>query len=134
VILTAPDNSSYAGLDVHHQAATLSGTAPSFSYTETGTPSGGAPRLVFTMSNGDQIVEYAYPAAADGTTVNTAGQFDVQNGPSGYHYNMSWADVVGLEQQQGAKVTSEQVVSDTYTGPTTVIITSLNDGTAQLIG
>jgi hypothetical protein len=41
-------------------------------------------------------------------------------------------DITG--SRRGQKVTSEQVVSGTYTGPTTVIITSLNDGAAQLIG
>jgi hypothetical protein len=133
VILTAPDNSSYAGFDVHHRAASLPAAKPSFTYTETGSPSGGAPRLVFTMSNGDQVMEYAAAPAADGTTVNTASQFDVYGGPSGYQYNASWATITG-QLEKGQHITSEQVVSDTYTGPTSVTITSLNDGTAQLIG
>ena len=127
-----PDSASYSGLTVHHTAKALPGTAPTFSYTELGTPSGGAPRVVFTMSNGDQVTEYATPAVADGTTVNVAGQFDVQNGPSGYLYNVPWTQVLSLEAGQTIK--SEQLVSDTYTGPTFVVITGWNDGTATLIG
>jgi hypothetical protein len=127
-----PDNASYSGLTVHNAAKALPGTAPSFSYTELGAPSGGAPRVVFTMSNGDQVTEYATPTVADGTTANVAGQFDVQNGPSGYHYNVPWTQVLSLESGQTIK--SEQLVSDTYTGPTFVVVTGWNDGTATLIG
>jgi hypothetical protein len=127
-----PNNASYSGLTVHHTAKELPKTAPTFSYTELGTPSGGAPRVVFTMSNGDQVTEYATPAVADGTTANVAGQFDVQNGPSGYHYNVPWTQVLSMEAGQTIK--SEQLVSDTYTGPTFVVITGWNDGTATLIG
>ena len=127
-----PDNASYSGLTVHNTAKALPSTAPTFSYTELGTASGGAPRVVFTMSNGDQVTEYATPTVADGTTANVAGQFDIQNGPSGYHYNVPWTQVLSMEAGQTIK--SEQLVSDTYTGPTFVVITGWNDGTATLIG
>jgi len=132
VALNVPDNGSYAGFNVHRFPAHLPAERPSFSYTETGSPSGGAPRLVFEMSNGDTVIEYAATPVADGTTVNTAGQFDVYGGPSGYQYNEPYGSVTSEEAAK--TVTAVFLVSDSYTGAHAETVTSVDDGGVQLVG
>jgi hypothetical protein len=133
VIITAgPDAGSYGGFEVHHFNTSLPTHAPSFTFTEAGTPCPSAPRLVFVMSNGDKIQVNNYTPTADGQTVNQAATYDIYAGPhSGW--NLSWDTI--LQDEQGQKVTAESLVSDTYlNAPNTVIVTGLNDGTATLVG
>jgi hypothetical protein len=128
--LSVPDNSSYAGADLHHVISTLPVTAPTFTYTEAGTVNGGAPRLIIAMANGDNIEVVDY-TAADGTG-NVAGSYDVFGGPSGFHYSASWADVRALEGN-GA-VSDVYLVSDAYQGGHTDTITLLQFDGTQYVG
>lgn len=128
--LSVPDNSSYAGADLHHVISTLPGTQPSFTYTEAGTVNGGAPRLIIAMANGDNIEVVDY-TATDGTG-NVASSNDVYGGPSGYHYNVSWTDVQGLEP--GVAVSDVYLVSDAYQGGHTDTITQLQFNDTEYLG
>ena len=130
VTLSVPDNNSYAGFNVHHFPTTLDAGASSFAYSESGSATGGAPRMVFEMSNGDTVIEYAYPVTTDGTTLNTAGQWDIYG--SSYRYNVP-ADSV-TSDEAGATVQSEFMVSDSYTGAHSEVITSLTENGNILIG
>jgi hypothetical protein len=128
--LSVPDNNSYAGADLHHVISTLPTTAPAFTYTEAGTVNGGAPRLIIAMANGDNIEVVDYAAA--GGTGNQASSYDVYGGPSGYHYNASWADVQALESN-GA-VSDVYLVSDAYQGGHTDTITQLQFNGTNYLG
>lgn len=126
--LSVPDNSSYAGADLHHVISTLPDTAPFFTYTEAGTVNGGAPRLIIAMTNGDNIEVVDYTAAGG---PNMASSYDVY-GPGGFHYNVSWADVQTLEA--GVAVSDVYLVSDAYQGGHTDTITQLQFNDTQYLG
>jgi hypothetical protein len=128
--LSVPDNSSYAGADLHHVISTLPDAPPSFTYTEAGTINGGAPRLIIAMANGDNIEVVDY-TAADGAD-NGANSYDVYGGPSGYHYNASWADVQTLEGDNA--VSDVYLVSDAYQGGHTDTITQLQFNDTHYLG
>lgn len=128
VILSVPDNSSYAGFSVHHFPAMLPASEPTFAYSETGAFSSSAPRLVFIMSNGDIAIEYSPVQGSDGSNLH----WDIYGGPSGFHYNAGYATVQSLEA--GNTVTQEFMVSDAYNGGHTDTVTSLIEDGQSLIG
>ncbi len=128
--LQVPDNSSYAGADLHHVISTLPATAPTFTYTEAGTLNGGAPRMIIAMANGDNIEVVDYTAAVG--TGNVATSYDVYGGPSGFHYNISWSDLQALET--GTAVSDVYLVSDAYQGGHTDTITQLQFNGNQYLG
>jgi hypothetical protein len=88
--LDVPDGSSYAGISLHHVSDTLPDSEPGFVFYETGTVSGGSPRLVIASTDACYAVEYAYPETAD--TWNPASQWDLM-GTCGFVYNATWAGV-----------------------------------------
>lgn len=128
--LTVPDNSSSAGADLHHVISTLPVTAPDFTYTEAGIVNGGAPRLIIAMANGDKIEVVDY-TATDGSG-NVARSYDVYGGPSGFHYNFSWAQVRALEGSTA--VSDVYLVSDAYQGGHAETITQLQFNGHQYLG
>ena len=75
VRLDVPDPDSYAGFEIKHAPAALPQQAPSFALLETGTHSGGSPRLVIESAGGCVATEYALTASA--TTWTTASQWDL---------------------------------------------------------
>ncbi|HUY44905.1 MAG TPA: hypothetical protein VMV92_04165 [Streptosporangiaceae bacterium] len=117
--IAVPDTSSYAGADLHHILSSLPDDPPSFSFTETGTASGGAPRLVIASANGCYAVEYALTPYSD---TMTATQWDLM-GTCGFQYNAGWAGVQAAFT--GTTVQDAYVVSDSYTDGHTDTITSL---------
>jgi hypothetical protein len=107
--LNVPDSSSYAGIDLH-PAAALPSSEPSFWVAQTGTVSGGSPRLVIASADGCYATEYVVDQASDGSW-QQANQWDLA-GSCGYAYN---AGYTGVETAfAGRAVSDAYVVDDTY--------------------
>jgi len=110
VRLAVPDTSSYAGVALVHIGASLPSAAPSFEFIETGSASGGSPRLVIASTDGCYATEYALAPYSGWMTAN---QWDLM-GSCGYAYNAGWSGVQAAFADRS--VASAYVVSDSYTG------------------